>query len=471
MVSFLKFLGSYRFSRYFKTIQLLSDLAFLNLSFIVSFYLRYGSFSQHLNKDAKTIWLLANLFWLIILNFNDAYKLVRIERIESVLSRVIRSMFIHMGLIALCVVLLKFDEISRLRMLYFFSMFYSLVVLFRIVFVKFLKTLRLKGFNYRNVIIIGINENGIKIEEVLKSDYSFGFRVLGFFDSKEANEYKKMPIGKLDEVEDFIKKNIVHEMHVALHFQDSESVAEMISLCEKYMVRIKFVPDFYKYTGARKVNIDFYENIPVLMLRKEPLELPFNRLLKKMFDLAFSLFLFVVVFSWLFPILAVLVKLSSKGPVFFSQYRSGEDKKSFVCYKFRTMKVNDLSDELQASKDDPRLTKLGAFMRKTNLDELPQFFNVLKGEMSVVGPRPHMLKHTEQYSSLIDNYLVRHFAKPGITGWAQVNGYRGETREINDMKMRVEYDIWYIENWSFLLDIKIIFRTIFNMISGDKKAY
>ena len=134
------------------------------------------------------------------------------------------------------------------------------------------------------------------------------------------------------------------------------------------------------------------------------------------------------------------------------------------------MSVNDLSDELQATSADPRITRVGRFMRKTNLDELPQFFNVLSGSMSVVGPRPHMIKHTEQYSALIDNYLVRHFAKPGITGWAQVNGYRGETKELIDMQKRVEYDIWYIENWSLLLDLKIIWRTVWNMIRGEKNA-
>ena len=206
------------------------------------------------------------------------------------------------------------------------------------------------------------------------------------------------------------------------------------------------------------------------MLRKEPLEKIGNRLLKKLFDILFSLFVILFVFTWFFPILILMVKLSSKGPAFFRQKRSGEKNISFTCLKFRTMRVNKLSDELQAKKGDPRITKLGAFMRKTNLDELPQFLNVLVGQMSVVGPRPHMLKHTEQYSELINNYLTRHFVKPGITGWAQVKGYRGETKELIDMQKRVEYDIWYIENWKFLLDIKIIWMTVKNMLRGEKNA-
>jgi undecaprenyl-phosphate galactose phosphotransferase/putative colanic acid biosynthesis UDP-glucose lipid carrier transferase len=210
--------------------------------------------------------------------------------------------------------------------------------------------------------------------------------------------------------------------------------------------------------------------MPVLRLRNEPLEKPIKRIQKKIFDILFSIFVLVVIGSWLFPILMLLVKLTSKGPIFFKQSRTGEDNNTFTCFKFRTMRVNSLSDELQATAKDPRITKLGAFMRKTNLDELPQFFNVLWGSMSVVGPRPHMLKHTEQYSELISNYLVRHFAKPGITGWAQVNGCRGETKRLEDMQKRVDLDIWYIENWSFLLDVKIIWKTVWNMFVGDEKA-
>jgi undecaprenyl-phosphate galactose phosphotransferase/putative colanic acid biosynthesis UDP-glucose lipid carrier transferase len=260
-------------------------------------------------------------------------------------------------------------------------------------------------------------------------------------------------------------------MYIALHFNEAENIQGLIRIAEKYLVRVKIVPDFYEFTGARKVSIDFYQNTPVLMLRSEPLEEAINRIIKKLFDISFSLMVVILILSWLFPILMILVRLSSSGPVFFKQKRTGEDNIEFTCFKFRTMRVNDLSDELQACEADPRITKIGSFMRKTNLDELPQFFNVLWGSMSVVGPRPHMLKHTEQYSELIHNYLVRHYAKPGITGWAQVNGYRGETKRLEDMQKRVDYDIWYIENWSFLLDLKIVWRTLRNMVRGEKNAY
>jgi putative colanic acid biosynthesis UDP-glucose lipid carrier transferase len=260
-------------------------------------------------------------------------------------------------------------------------------------------------------------------------------------------------------------------MYVALHIDNIKIINELTLLCERNMVRIKFLPDFQLYTKSRKVEISFYENTPVLMLRKEPLELTVNLLSKKMFDLVFSFLAIVLVFPWLFPIIIVLIKLDSPGPVFFKQERSGRENESFLCWKFRTMRVNNNSDTMQATKGDARVTKIGAFMRKTNIDELPQFFNVLWGTMSVVGPRPHMLKHTQQYSELINNYLVRHYAKPGITGWAQVNGCRGETKELVDMKDRVDHDIWYIENWSILLDLKIIYLTVFNVFKGEDNAY
>jgi putative colanic acid biosynthesis UDP-glucose lipid carrier transferase len=207
-----------------------------------------------------------------------------------------------------------------------------------------------------------------------------------------------------------------------------------------------------------------------LSIRPEPLENPLNTALKRVFDILFS-GLFLIFFPLILIPVAIAIKISSPGPVFFKQKRTGLRGKDFYCYKFRTMRVNDDSDRQQATKDDPRKTKLGDFLRRTSIDELPQFWNVFKGDMSVVGPRPHMIKHTEDYSKLIDTYMLRHLVKPGITGWAQVNGYRGETKELWQMAKRVQYDVWYIENWDFFLDLKIIYLTVANALRGEKNAY
>jgi putative colanic acid biosynthesis UDP-glucose lipid carrier transferase len=208
-------------------------------------------------------------------------------------------------------------------------------------------------------------------------------------------------------------------------------------------------------------------------MREAPLDLPASKIIKRAFDIVFSILVLLIVFPVVYLVSGALIKLTSKGPIFFKQLRTGEDGTSFICYKFRTMKssARSVSDSLQAVPNDPRLTWIGKILRRTNFDELPQFWNVLKGEMSVVGPRPHMLKHTEDYRNTISQYMVRHFVKPGLTGWAQVNGLRGATQSADQMERRIHHDLYYIENWSFLFDLSIIGRTVSTMLKGDKNAY
>jgi putative colanic acid biosynthesis UDP-glucose lipid carrier transferase len=230
------------------------------------------------------------------------------------------------------------------------------------------------------------------------------------------------------------------------------------------------VPDlgfFFK----KQMHIDYLKEIPVISLRKEPLEDLGNRIKKRIFDIAVSSFVCVFILSWLIPIISILIWLESRGPAFFVQQRSGKNNKSFGCLKFRSMKMSQTAHLQQATKNDTRITRIGRFLRRTSLDEFPQFINVLRGDMSIVGPRPHMLKHTDEYSRLIGQYMVRQFLKPGITGWAQVSGYRGETRTVDQMQKRVEHDLWYLENWSLLLDMKIMAMTAFNTVKGDKNAF
>lgn len=417
---------------------------------------------------------MSNLFWVSLLLYKDSYRIIRTERVEAILYRTIRLLLIQVAVIAIVINVLKFTEVSRLRMVYFYLIFFALLFGFRIFFMKLLKYVRSKGYNFRRVVIVGANAMGERMNRILSKDLTYGFRVMGFFDDQpDGTELKAPLLGTFEEVENYLATHKIDEMYVTLHIDQIDVINRLTQLCERYMVRIRYIPDFQLYTKSNRVEISFYGNgnVPVLMLRKEPLEVNVNRIVKSAFDFCFSLFVIVFVFSWLFPILILMIKFNSPGPVFFIQKRSGRNNESFSCFKFRTMYVNDKADALQATKNDSRITKVGAFLRKTSMDEFPQFFNVLMGNMSVVGPRPHMLSHTEQYSELINNFLVRHYAKPGITGWAQVNGFRGETKELADMEGRVEHDIWYIENWSFLLDIKIIWKTVANVFQGEKNAY
>lgn len=467
----LEELSRFRMSRYFKLLFVCWDVILLNSAIVLSFLARFGNLDELWIKEEKTVSLLANLIWIGLLLNKDSYRMIRIERIESILSRTIQKLVMHAFLIAIFVVFLKFTDISRLRLLYFYVFFFGILLISRYISMKLLKEIRSKGYNFKKIIIVGANETGERMQKILAKDLTYGYKFLGFFDDKTETSVSDNILGNFDAIEDFILKENVDEMYVALHIDKIQVINKLIKICEQNMIRIKFIPDFQLYTKSNKVEITFYENTPVLMLRREPLEFAVNKLIKKAFDVCFSALVILLIFPWLFPVVMLIIKLESPGPVFFKQKRSGRDNRSFTCLKFRSMYINDLADNKQAGKGDSRITKFGAFIRKTSIDELPQFFNVFWGDMSVVGPRPHMVNLAKEYSELINNYLVRQFAKPGITGWAQVNGFRGETKELIDMENRVEYDIWYIENWSLLLDIKIIVRTIINVLKGEENAY
>ena len=462
----------YRYSRYLKLIFLGWDIFLLNICFILSYYIRFGNYQRLSLDNSQIIFLLSNIIWILLSSYLGAYKFVRIEHIDKIISRTIKLISLHLISLFSFILILNFDDISRSRMLIFYGLLFASVFVFRLLFIKILKKVRKSGYNFRTVVIIGANKTGFSIKKLLENDLSYGYRIIGFFDESNQSDLPEniKLLGKLSDLNQFVQNNSVHEIYFASNDYDTEKVKELICFCERNLIRIKIVPHFKQYTDSKRVMIDFYGNIPILSLRKEPLEIPFNRIVKKGMDLVISIAVLLLITPWLFPLIILLIKSSSKGPIFFKQQRTGLENKPFWCYKFRSMKVNQLSDLKQATKNDDRITKIGSFLRKSNLDELPQIINVLKGEMSIVGPRPHMEKHTEEYSSKIDNYLVRHFAKPGITGWAQVNGYRGETKELEQMIGRIEYDIWYIENWSVLLDLKIILKTVFKMIIGDKNA-
>jgi putative colanic acid biosynthesis UDP-glucose lipid carrier transferase len=263
----------------------------------------------------------------------------------------------------------------------------------------------------------------------------------------------------------------VQDVYVAVAPNRMTEVSALVDEADRQCIRLKFIPDLGGSLASPYTISYLGGEFPIITLRQEPLEEMRNRFKKRVFDLIFSSLVIVFVLSWLYPLIALFIKYESKGPVLFKQLRSGRNDVPFWCFKFRSMTVNGHSDALQATKNDIRITKVGAFLRKTSLDEMPQFFNVFLGNMSVVGPRPHMLKHTEEYKAIIGKFMVRHFLKPGITGWAQVNGYRGETRLLEDMDNRVKYDIYYLENWTTALDVRIIFMTIINAIRGEENAY
>ena len=346
----------------------------------------------------------------------------------------------------------------------------------RLLLRTYIKHKRSVGRNRVNTIILGTGQMEQKIVDVMTNVWN-GYNLLGYFIKTDADTMANRStdeeityLGEESELLPFIEKHHVDELYIGVMPDKLNEYKALMQLCEKHMIRTYYVPTI-SYGEFRSAKVMEFGDIYVMSQYSEPLKDMRNRIKKRAFDFVVSLLFLCTLFPIILIIVAIVSKITMPGPLFFKQKRTGYDGKDFVCYKFRSMKVNKDSDKVQAVKDDPRVTKWGLLMRHTNIDELPQFINVLKGNMSIVGPRPHMLAHTDYYSELISDYMIRHYVKPGITGWAQTHGERGETKTVDDMKRRVEKDIWYIEHWSFWLDIQIILKTVADAIHGDDKAY
>jgi putative colanic acid biosynthesis UDP-glucose lipid carrier transferase len=315
----------------------------------------------------------------------------------------------------------------------------------------------------RNVVVIGKNKKTEQLIEVFTNRAEYGYHFVKQFCLQKVDF-------KIRNVFNFVLDNNIDEIYCSVSELNNSEIDEFIHFADNNLKTLKFIPD-NKNIFAKKLKFEYYDYIPVLSLRDIPLHGPINASLKRLFDIIFSLFVILGILSWLTPILALVISLESKGPIFFRQKRNGIDNKEFYCYKFRSMAPNSDSDRFQANRNDMRITRVGRFIRRTSIDELPQFYNVLFGSMSIVGPRPHMVKHTNEYANKVDKYMLRHFVKPGITGLAQVRGYRGEIESETDILNRIKFDIFYIENWSLFLDIKIVIQTVLNAIRGEDKAY
>jgi putative colanic acid biosynthesis UDP-glucose lipid carrier transferase len=320
--------------------------------------------------------------------------------------------------------------------------------------------------------IIGYNDRAKKLAEYLEQE-PVKTEIVGFFEEPEnVTELSRYPIigGLGEDIIETSKQHKVTEIFSTIAPEQQTGIYKLMTQADQACIRFRIIPDLSHFI-RKPVHIDYLNDLPVLSLRKEPLDDVGNRIKKRLYDIVVSSLVILFILSWLVPIIAILIVLESRGPVFFVQQRSGKNGKAFNCIKFRTMRVNKDANMKQASKGDARITRLGAFLRKTSLDEMPQFLNVFMSDMSVVGPRPHMLKHTDDYSKMLNQYMIRHFLKPGITGWAQIHGYRGEIKMFEDINNRIEYDLWYLENWSLWLDTRIILLTAFNMAKGEKNAY
>jgi putative colanic acid biosysnthesis UDP-glucose lipid carrier transferase len=416
------------------------------------------------------LYFASNMLWLVAAYCTGLYINNSNPSSRRFIQRSTKSLIWFYVLIMMFVFIYHYS-FSRLFILISLSGFGVLLLISRMLFLGASYYFNKASRVTKRVVIVGYNEVAKKLA------YSFAthnrnLSVEGYFEDLDlVNELSSLPIiGNVDECVSYAVDNQISEIFSTISPEKNNSLYELAQIAEKALIRFKFVPDFKFYVN-RNTHIEYLNDFPILSLRPEPLEEITNRIKKRVFDTIFSFFVILFVLSWLLPLMAILIKLNSRGPVFFVQWRSGKNNKQFRCYKLRTLSVNGDANIKQVTRDDRRITSLGRFLRKANLDELPQFFNVFFGSMSVVGPRPHMLRHTESYSKLLQEYMVRHFVKPGVTGWAQVNGYRGEIKKEGQLHKRIEYDIWYMEHWSLWLDLRVICLTIYRTFKGDKNAY
>ncbi len=460
----------HRFSKYLKLITFFGDISILNGLFI-TLYLTGHFIILHSSEYPWFLFLtIINLSWIVITFYASPYKANRVFTLTQLVTTIFYSVGQHFLITCLVIYLLDFQLVHKWGPVVACGTFLAVIMTWRLTLYYSLSIYRSKGYNFRNVVIIGYGAVAKQLEVFFDMHPEYGYQFLGFFDDKVFNSPKYL--GGISAITDIVQSEqpTVDEVYCCLPYVKYGQIKQIIDVCEDKMVKVKVITDFRAFS-FKGLELERYDHIPVLNVSSIPLDNRNNQVLKRVFDVMFSMLFIVGVFSWLFPIIALAIRLNSKGPVFFRQKRTGKDNSDFVCLKFRTMYVNHDADHKQATKGDCRITAVGSFLRKTSLDELPQFLNVLQGTMSVVGPRPHMLKHTEEYSRLINKFMVRHHVKPGITGLAQSKGYRGETRNLIDMKNRVKLDRFYIENWSFILDIKIIIATVVSLAKGDQQAF
>jgi len=465
-------MGQKSFTYFHRLIFMITDFLVVNASYITAYSIYPLAKSNLFSDLGLKLFVFFNLTWLLSAAAMRLYSTATFGLIERVYRQTAKTLAIQSILFASILWVLK----TGIHEKGFFIISYgSLIALLGVsrFFLTYLSEFIIQAKLHKKIAIVGYNETGVELAKYFQGNNSI-YTFEGFFDNGTEHldlaVNEKNVVGSIEECIDYAIENNVQEIYSTIMPGQQDDVNRMVEFADRNCVRVKFVPNL-KINLSSDYNVEYLGDFPIISLRFEPLQELKNRIKKRMFDIFVSVCVIVFVLSWLMPILAILIKLESKGPVFFKQLRSGRDNKPFWCYKFRSMKVNNNSDVLQATKKDARITKVGAFLRKTSLDEFPQFFNVLNGDMSIVGPRPHMLKHTEQYSALIHKFMIRQLLKPGITGWAQVNGYRGETRNIELMEKRVEYDIQYMERWSTTLDIRIIFMTIINIFRGEESAY
>ncbi len=440
----------------------IGDLIVLNVSIILSYSLFGDSVFGTELSNSLYLFIFSNLSWLFLALVSSPYNFSRTVGIIRVFKSQLSFIFVHVLVVASLIFFFKKNyfplQIGLMYLLFtpFFFLWKMVVLYFFNLFVK-------QAMQQKNIIILGTGQQARDIRKYFLMHWKLNYRFLGYIDRAPNKSV-------VEQIRSFCRDRVVHEIYCCIQDMDGEELKAIVELGLNRLIKIRLIADSFSIQ-QKPLALDRNDYVPTLGKTTINLDERRNRLYKRLFDILFSSFVILTILSWLVPIIGLAIKSDSPGPIFFRQKRTGRDNKPFTCLKFRTMIVNREADTRQATKEDNRITKLGKFLRKSSLDEVPQFFNVLTGDMSVIGPRPHPLKLNEQFSLRIERLMSRHYVKPGITGLAQCMGYRGETKNLHDMRNRIKLDRFYIQNWSFYFDIKIIVQTIVSLLRGNEKAF
>ena len=449
--------SQYRYSRYFPVLFLVADLSAFNVSFLFANHIRYSSIQ--ISQPYWSLLILLNLIWITVFFSSKLQEIDRNSRLLDHLNKVLTALVINLSIVFALWFALEPIEYSRKFLFFTYLCFTILTLSWRTAWHYAIRYYRSKGYNYRNVLIIGKDELSDSLKEYIRENPYLGYKLI-----------KVLNANKLDQLPEICIRSEVDLLFCCLPNLNENQIRDIIDFAESNLIKVNLFSQFSRLMNYN-LSIGQLGSIPIINVNAIPLDHTINRFVKRAFDIVFSIIIFLTILSWLMPIVSLLIKMESKGPIFFVQERHGRDNKPFKIYKFRSMYLHDDSKVIQAKKGDSRITKIGEILRKTSIDELPQFINVLIGDMSVVGPRPQAIQHNFEYQPQIDKFWQRHAVKPGITGLAQAKGFRGETAELSDMSGRVKLDRFYVKNWSLTLDFKIILLTAISIIRGDQKAY
>jgi putative colanic acid biosynthesis UDP-glucose lipid carrier transferase len=456
--------------------RIVSDLVLLEIVFIGSASIIQSFSSFVIHQPLIFLLFVLNISWILSAKSIKLYDDFRSRNYSYELINIIKNVSVQLIVSVVFLFFIKERLFNRIFIVTFILLLLASVGLKSYLVKKIMAFVRKKGKNVRRIVIVGASSAGLSLNRIIEKNTNFGYKVVGFIDDAPNTLSNNKYLGQIEKLANILEEKRVDDVVIALPSTQNEKVENIIRVCNKYAARVRIVPDYLKYT-SKNYRISIFGDIPIITIQEQPLEEIQWRIMKRIFDIIFSLVVLTLVFPCVFIIVSFIQSLTSPGPIFFVQERIGRKNAKFRCYKFRSMHIKSSSaKEYRATvKDDPRITKLGKILRKTNLDELPQFINVLKGDMSIVGPRPHAISFNNKYSEYVEEIRLRHLVKPGITGWAQINGLRGDVSNEEENKKRtqkrIEYDLWYIENWSMGLDIQIIMLTVWRMLKGDPNAY